>query len=144
MGSGAVRTVLTVVVPSVVGQTQGAAVSQLTKLGLKPKLQNVASQQPAGVVVAQKPPASTKVDKGATVTLNISKGTGSGGNTTTTVQTTTTGTVTTAAHATNGDVSYTVNVGYIPFKTSDGVLRAEMQSVKVGESAWLTQPARHH
>ena len=89
-----------VVVPSVVGQTQGAAVSQLTKLGLKPKLQNVASQQPAGVVVAQKPPASTKVDKGATVTLNISKGTGSGGNTTTTVQTTTTGTVTTAAHAT--------------------------------------------
>src|SRR5438270_6938164 len=89
-----------VTVPSVVGQTQGAAVSQLTKLGLKPKLQNVASQQPAGVVVAQKPPASTKVDKGATVTLNISKGTGSGGNTTTTVQTTTTGTVTTAAHAT--------------------------------------------
>ncbi|MFG2039031.1 hypothetical protein [Dactylosporangium sp. NPDC048998] len=35
------------------------------------------------------------------------------------------------AHATNGDVTYTVNVGYIAFKTADGVLRAEMQNVKV-------------
>jgi hypothetical protein len=34
------------------------------------------------------------------------------------------------AHASNGDVSYTYNVGYIAFKT-DGVLRAEMQNVKV-------------
>jgi|1185.fasta_scaffold02591_2 beta-lactam-binding protein with PASTA domain len=92
-----------VVVPSVVGQTQGAAVSQLTKLGLSPQLQNVASQQPAGTVVAQKPPATTKVDKGSTVKLNVSKGTGGGGTTQTTTTTKTktqTQTVTTTARAT--------------------------------------------
>jgi beta-lactam-binding protein with PASTA domain len=85
-----------VVVPSVVGQTQGAAVDQLTKLGLKPKLQNVASQQSAGQVVSQKPPAGKEVDKGSTVVLNVSRG--SGGSTTT-VQTTTSTSVTTTARA---------------------------------------------
>ena len=80
-----------VVVPSLVGQTQGAAVSQLTKLGLKPQLQNVSSSQPAGLVVAQKPPAGKEVDKGSAVVLNVSRGTGGG---TTTVQTTTTTTTT--------------------------------------------------
>jgi beta-lactam-binding protein with PASTA domain len=80
-----------VVIPSLVGQTQGAAVSQLTKLGLTPQLQNVSSSQPAGLVVAQKPPAGKEVDKGSTVVLNISRGAGGG---TTTVQTTTTATAT--------------------------------------------------
>jgi beta-lactam-binding protein with PASTA domain len=73
--------------PSLVGQTQGAAVTQLTKLGLKPQLKNVPSAQPAGQVVAQKPPPGAKVDKGSTVALNVSSGSGTG---TTTVQTTTT------------------------------------------------------
>jgi beta-lactam-binding protein with PASTA domain len=85
-----------VVVPSLVGQTQGAAVSQLTKLGLKPQLQNVSSGQPAGLVVAQKPPAGKEVDKGSTVVLNVSRGAAGG---TTTVQTTTT-TTTSAATGT--------------------------------------------
>jgi len=76
-----------VVVPSLVGQTQGAAVSQLTKLGLKSQLQNVSSSQPAGLVVGQKPPAGKEVDKGSTIVLNVSRGTGGS---TTTVQTTTT------------------------------------------------------
>jgi beta-lactam-binding protein with PASTA domain len=75
-----------VTVPSVVGQTQGAAVSQLTKLGLKPQLQNVPSNEPAGLVVAQKPAGGKEVDKGSTVILNVSRGTGGG---TTTPQTTT-------------------------------------------------------
>ena len=78
-----------VVVPSLVGQTQGAAVSQLTKLGLKPQLQNVPSNKPVGLVVAQKPPAGKEVDKGSTVVLNVSRGSGSP-TPTTTVQTTTT------------------------------------------------------
>ena len=81
-----------VVVPSVVGETQGAAVSQLTKLGLKPQLKNVPSSQPAGQVVAQKPPAGKEVDKGSAVTLNVSSGAGGA---TTTVQTTTAGGLTT-------------------------------------------------
>ena len=53
-----------VVVPRVVGQTQGDAVQALTALGLKPVLQNVPSDKPAGTVVGQKPPAGKEVDKG--------------------------------------------------------------------------------
>jgi beta-lactam-binding protein with PASTA domain len=87
VSSGAQR----VTVPAVVGQTQGAAVTQLTTLGLKPQLKNVPSSQPGGQVVAQQPPPGAKVDRGATVTLNVSSGSG-----TTTVQTTT-ATTTTAA-----------------------------------------------
>ena len=83
-----------VVVPRVVGQTQGAAVQALTALGLKPVLQNVPSDQPAGTVVAQKPPAGKEVDKGAEVTVNVSTGTGQP---TTTTTTTTTATTTNAA-----------------------------------------------
>ena len=94
-----------VVVPSVVGMTQGAAVTALTKLGLKSKLQNVPSAKPVGQVVAQKPAAGNEVDKGSLVVLNVSRGSGGGGSTTTTVQRTTTTsttatTVTTTASAT--------------------------------------------
>jgi beta-lactam-binding protein with PASTA domain len=85
-----------VVVPQVVGQTQGSAVNALTGVGLKPVLQNVGSSKPAGVVVAQKPPAGKEVDKGSKVTLNISTGTPS----TTTVATTTTTPTTTTVPAT--------------------------------------------
>jgi beta-lactam-binding protein with PASTA domain len=83
-----------VVVPRVVGQTQGDAVQALTALGLKPILQNVPSDQPAGTVVGQKPPAGKEVDKGAEVTVNVSTGTGQS---TTTTTTTTTATTTNAA-----------------------------------------------
>src|SRR3954451_320516 len=82
-----------VVVPQVVGQTQGSAVNALTGAGLKPVLHNVGSAKPAGTVVAQKPPAGKEVDKGSTVTLNVSTGTAS----TTTTATTTTTTTTAAA-----------------------------------------------
>jgi beta-lactam-binding protein with PASTA domain len=88
-----------VVVPRVVGQTQGDAVQALTALGLKPVLQNVPSDQPAGTVVGQKPPAGKEVDKGAQVTVNVSTGTGQSTTTTTTATTATTTTGTTAAAA---------------------------------------------
>ena len=86
-----------VVVPRLVGQTQGAAVDALTKLGLTPTLQNVPSDKPAGTVVGQNPPAGKEVDKGSKVILNVSTGTGPS---TTTVNTTTTAT-TTATTATS-------------------------------------------
>jgi beta-lactam-binding protein with PASTA domain len=89
-----------VVVPRVVGQTQGAAVDALTRLGLKPVLENVPSAKPVGTVVGQKPPSGKEVDKGSKVVLNVSTGTGPAtttGATTTTTATTTTGTTTTAA-----------------------------------------------
>jgi beta-lactam-binding protein with PASTA domain len=87
-----------VVVPSLVGSAQGAAVSALVRLGLKPKLRNVASQKPVGQVVAQNPPAGNEVDKGSAVILNVSNGS-AGGTTTVQTTTTTTTTVTTAARA---------------------------------------------
>jgi serine/threonine-protein kinase len=74
-----------VTVPALVGQTQGAAVTQLTALGLKPQLKNVPSTQPAGQVIAQNPAPAAKVDKGSTMTLNVSSGSG-GGTTTTAAQ----------------------------------------------------------
>jgi beta-lactam-binding protein with PASTA domain len=82
-----------VLVPRLIGQTQGAAVSTLTRLGLKATLRNVPSAQPAGLVVAQNPPAGKEVDKGSSVTVNVSSGTSPG---TTTVATTTVATTTAA------------------------------------------------
>lgn len=87
-----------VVVPQVIGQSQGSAVSALTAVGLKPVLQNVGSAKPAGTVVAQKPKAGSEVDKGSKVTLNISTGTGSATTTTPATTTTTGATTTTAAN----------------------------------------------
>src|SRR5512133_1802960 len=86
-----------VVVPPVVGQTQGSAVNALTGVGLTPVLHNVGSAKPAGIVVAQKPPAGKEVDKGSKVTLNVSTGTPS---TTTVATTTTTATTATVPAAT--------------------------------------------
>jgi len=75
-----------VVVPSLVGLSQGAAVSKLTNLGLTAQLKNVPSSRPVGQVVTQAPAARQEVNKGSTVKLSVSTGTPS----TTTVQTTTT------------------------------------------------------
>jgi beta-lactam-binding protein with PASTA domain len=89
-----------VVVPQVVGQTQGDAVSALTRLGLTPQLHNVPSAKPAGVVVAQKPPAGMEIDKGSPVTVNVSTGTATSATTTTTATATTTTTATATATTT--------------------------------------------
>lgn len=86
-----------VAVPQVVGQTQGSAVNALTGAGLKAVLHNVGSSKPAGIVVAQNPPAGKEVDKGSKVTLNVSTGTPS---TTTVATTTTVPSATTAANVT--------------------------------------------
>ena len=110
-----------VTVPSVVGQPQGAAVSTLTRVGLKPVLHNVPSTQAAGQVVAQKPPAGTKVDKGSAVTLNVSTGTGP---TTTTVKsTTTTGTTATVTTSTAPSASR------VRVSVSEGPNPAQLTSV---------------
>jgi beta-lactam-binding protein with PASTA domain len=97
-----------VVVPRLVGQTQGAAVDALTKLGLKPVLQNVPSDKPAGTVVGQNPPADKEVDKGSKVILNVSTGTGPA---TTTVATTTGPTTSTTATTTTTTTTTTTAAG---------------------------------
>ena len=89
-----------VVVPQVVGQTQGSAVNALTGVGLTPVLHNVGSSKPAGIVVAQNPPAGKEVDKGSKVTLNVSTGTPS----TTTVSTTTATTIVATTTASTANV----------------------------------------
>jgi beta-lactam-binding protein with PASTA domain len=86
-----------VIVPQVVGQTQGSAVATLTRLKLKPILQNVPSAKPVGIVVAQKPAAGKEVDPGSKVTLNVSTGAPSTTTVATTTTTATTATVTTTA-----------------------------------------------
>ena len=103
-----------VVVPQVVGQTQGSAVNALTGAGLKPVLHNVGSSKPAGIVVAQKPPAGKEVDKGSKVELNVSTGTPSTttvSTTTTTASTTTVATTTTTASAANVRVARVTGLG---------------------------------
>jgi beta-lactam-binding protein with PASTA domain len=95
-----------VVVPRLVGQTQGAAVEALTKLGLKPDLRNVPSAKPVGTVVGQNPAADQEVDKGSKVILNVS--TGAGPATTTVATTTTTATTVTGAPTTTAATSVRV------------------------------------
>jgi beta-lactam-binding protein with PASTA domain len=86
-----------VVVPSVVGLDQNAAVQKLTAAGLVPQIQNAPSSRPKGTVFAQKPPAGKEVEKGAKVTINVSSGPGGPGQTTTTTTSTTTATAPAAA-----------------------------------------------
>jgi beta-lactam-binding protein with PASTA domain len=89
-----------VIVPQVVGQSQGSAVNALTAVHLEPVLQNVPSPKPVGTVVAQKPKAGTEVDKGSKVTLNVSTGSGPSTTTVATTTTATTATTTTSTAAT--------------------------------------------
>lgn len=84
-----------VVVPRIVGKSQGDAVAVLTKLKLRPVLHNVPSAQPAGTVVGQKPPAGKEVDQGSTVTVNVSTGSALSTTTSTGATTAPTPTVTT-------------------------------------------------
>ncbi|MEU2431469.1 Stk1 family PASTA domain-containing Ser/Thr kinase [Streptomyces sp. NPDC007861] len=61
-------------VPAVVGSQIAAARDQLSKLGFNVVEQPVDSDKPAGEVVAQTPEGNSKQAKGATVTLQVSKG----------------------------------------------------------------------
>jgi serine/threonine-protein kinase len=61
-------------VPNLVGLNQAQAGVTLSQVGLKAKNVQVTATQPSGQVISQKPTAGTKVDKGSTVTVNVSKG----------------------------------------------------------------------
>jgi serine/threonine-protein kinase len=61
-------------VPDVKGNTRDQANSTLSSLGLKVKVRPVFSTETADTVIAQFPTAHTTVDKGSTVTINVSKG----------------------------------------------------------------------
>src|SRR5205814_8980730 len=61
-------------VANVVGIPAPTAVKRLRDEGLQPAVRSVFSTKPRGVVAAQNPGAGTQLAKGATVTLNVSKG----------------------------------------------------------------------
>ncbi|GGN00725.1 serine/threonine protein kinase [Lentzea pudingi] len=61
-------------VPGVVNDDQADARQTLEGSGFKVQITPVDSSKPEGTVLTQNPQANTKVDKGATVTLTVSKG----------------------------------------------------------------------
>ncbi len=64
----------TVAVPNAVGLTEAAGRDRLVAAGFKVTEARVFSDQKAGNVVAQSPQAGSKVAKGATIRINVSKG----------------------------------------------------------------------
>lgn len=92
-----------VVVPDVTGHSQQDAQHDLQGRGLNVHVVDVASSQPSGTVVAQSPPAGSKVQQGGTVRLNVARHAPPATTTTTTTTTTratTTRSTTTAATTT--------------------------------------------
>jgi beta-lactam-binding protein with PASTA domain len=83
-----------VVVPDVTGHSQQDAQHDLQGRGLNVHVVDVASAQPSGTVVAQSPPAGSKVQQGGTVRLNVARQAPPA--TTTTTRSTTTATTTQA------------------------------------------------
>lgn len=81
-----------VVLPDETGHSQQDAEHDLQGRGLNTRVVEVASSQPSGTVVAQNPPAGSKVQQGSTVRLNVARKAPA--------QTTTTTTATTATRST--------------------------------------------
>ncbi|HQR80393.1 MAG TPA: PASTA domain-containing protein, partial [Actinomycetota bacterium] len=61
-------------VPGVVGFTQSAATSALSKAGLDVSVSSAPSDQAVGIVISQNPGAGAQVKKGTTVTITVSTG----------------------------------------------------------------------
>jgi beta-lactam-binding protein with PASTA domain len=61
-------------VPNVVGQKTAAAVAKLKAAGLGAQVTSVPAKAAAGTVLAENPQAGTRVGKGSTVALRVSKG----------------------------------------------------------------------
>jgi serine/threonine-protein kinase len=61
-------------VPGVIGFTQSAATSALSKAGLDVNVVTASSDQPSGIVTNQDPSEGSQVKKGTTVTITVSSG----------------------------------------------------------------------
>jgi serine/threonine-protein kinase len=61
-------------VPDVTGLARDSAEQLLTDAGLEPAIQETVSDKPVDEVISQNPAAGTQVDRGARVTLTVSKG----------------------------------------------------------------------
>jgi beta-lactam-binding protein with PASTA domain len=65
-----------VVVPKVVGLSQGAAFTRIERVGLRPNSFPVASSRPTGTVASQAPPGGTRATPRSSVRVDVSQGTG--------------------------------------------------------------------
>ncbi len=65
-----------VTIPAVAGQTEAEARATLEGAGLGVEVQNVTSEEEAGLAVGTDPPEGNEVDEGDTVTLRVSDGPG--------------------------------------------------------------------
>jgi len=92
-----------VVVPDVTGHSQQDAEHDLQQRGLNTHVVDVASSQPSGTVVAQNPPAGSKVQQGGTVRLNVAAAAPSATTQASTTRPATTTPATTAQSATGND-----------------------------------------
>ncbi|MBA2361287.1 MAG: Stk1 family PASTA domain-containing Ser/Thr kinase [Actinobacteria bacterium] len=63
-----------VAVPEVVGARESDAVATLRNAKLVPKVVDIFSDEPAGIVIAQDPPGGASIVEGSDVRLNVSKG----------------------------------------------------------------------
>jgi eukaryotic-like serine/threonine-protein kinase len=63
-----------VAVPDVLGAREAAAIVTIRAAGLEPDPHEIFSDKPTGTVIAQAPTGGTRVVKGSTVRINISKG----------------------------------------------------------------------
>ena len=61
-------------VPEVVGARESDAVATLRAAGLVPKVVDIFSDEPAGIVIAQDPKGGTSIVQGSDVRINVSKG----------------------------------------------------------------------
>src|SRR5207244_1980265 len=61
-------------VPDMVGKQSTDAVAALSDAGLKADVHQIASDKPAGQVIAQDPPAGVELVEGSKVRINVSKG----------------------------------------------------------------------
>jgi beta-lactam-binding protein with PASTA domain len=61
-------------VPDVTGLSRDSAQDLITKAGLEPAVEERASAEPQDDVISQDPAGGTKIDRGSTVTIVVSKG----------------------------------------------------------------------
>lgn len=92
-----------VVVPDETGHSQQDAEHDLQGRGLNTRVVDVASTKPSGTVVAQNPPAGSKVQQGGTVRLNVARNAPAATTATPTTTRATTTTSTTTQSSTGND-----------------------------------------
>jgi beta-lactam-binding protein with PASTA domain len=125
-----------VVVPNVVGKAQQDAENDLQQRGLNVNAVTVASSQPAGTVVAQSPPASSKVQQGASVRVNVAGSTPQTTQATTTARTSTaTPTTTSAQQSPTGNDYRGMRLGAAVQKIAQGRQQVVVQYVTSSQPA---------